>query len=302
MAPDVALALETMDHCNIGSIVNLDGRWGDELEENLDRYDRAHPGRFATFCHVNWRETNSPGFGSRLAHSLETSVAAGACGLKIWKDLGLDVRDDRRQLLLPDDARLDPLWETASRLRVPVLIHTGDPIAFFHPVDERNERLEQLRRSPRAARADLGPFWLQRLHDALEALVARHPGVNWIAAHVACQGEHLARVSRLLATYPNLHVDTGACMNELGRQPRAARHFFERHADRILFGSDMFAARAAEYQLWARFLETEDEYFSYAVADPLHGRWQIYGLGLSDDVLAQVYADNARRLIPGVKA
>ena len=100
---------------DLRAIVNLDGRWGDELEANLERYDRRHPGRFVTFCHLDWRETAAPGFGERLAQSLRRSLAAGARGLKVWKDLGLSLTDERGRLLLPDDQRLAPVWEVAAQ-------------------------------------------------------------------------------------------------------------------------------------------------------------------------------------------
>ena len=139
--PDVAAFIGLMDSCNIATMVNLDGRWGDELEANLDRYDRSHPGRFATFCHVDWDLLREPGPEARLAESLERSVSAGARGLKVWKDLGLGVRDAYGRMILADDPRLDALWDTAGRLGVPIAIHTADPVAFFDPVDQRNERL-----------------------------------------------------------------------------------------------------------------------------------------------------------------
>ena len=52
---DVGALIATLDEVGVEAIVNLDGLWGDELERNLDRYDRAHPGRFLTFCHVDLR-------------------------------------------------------------------------------------------------------------------------------------------------------------------------------------------------------------------------------------------------------
>ena len=100
---DVPRLLADMDAANLRTIVNLDGRWGDELEANLERYDRRYPGRFVTFCHLDWAETAAPGFGERLAQSLRRSLAAGARGLKVWKDLGLSLTDERGELLLPDD-------------------------------------------------------------------------------------------------------------------------------------------------------------------------------------------------------
>ena len=146
---DVDGLLRLMDVCNLRAIVNLDGRWGDELEENLDRYDRAHPGRFATFCHVDWTSAVASGdVGRAAAASLRGSVAAGAKGIKVWKDLGLHVRDTDGELLLPDDRRLAPLWDAAAELGVPVFIHTADPVAFFDPLDASNERVDELAEQP----------------------------------------------------------------------------------------------------------------------------------------------------------
>lgn len=76
-APDTTRLAELMDSCNIAAIVNMDGRWGAELEANLDRYDRSYPGRFATFCHVDWGAL-ADGAPGRLAASLADSVARGA--------------------------------------------------------------------------------------------------------------------------------------------------------------------------------------------------------------------------------
>ena len=153
---DVPRLLADMDAAGLQAVVNLDGRWGDELEANLERYDRRHPGRFLTFCHLDWSETATAGFGERLARDLRRSLSAGARGLKVWKDLGLSLTDERGRLLLPDDERLAPVWEAAADEGVPVLIHTADPRAFFAPVDAANERLEELLANPGWSYAHLG--------------------------------------------------------------------------------------------------------------------------------------------------
>jgi predicted TIM-barrel fold metal-dependent hydrolase len=285
----------------VAAIVNLDGMWGDELEANLQRYDRAHPGRFVTFAHLDWRETAEPGFGERMVVSLRDSVARGARGLKVWKHLGLRFRDDHDRLIAPDDERLDPVWSAAADLEVPVTIHLADPIAFFDPVDERNERLEELLGNPDwwCGGPDLPSF--DDLMVAFEALVARHPGTTFIGAHVACAAEDLAWVGRMLDTYPNLHADIAARIAELGRQPRAARALFERHPDRIVFGTDLFPPDREIYGVHFRFLETADEHFAYDTeGPPSQGRWAISGVDLSSEILTAVYSGNAHRLIPGL--
>jgi predicted TIM-barrel fold metal-dependent hydrolase len=299
--PDVGELLSVMDACNVATIVNLDGTWDDELEESLDRYDRAHPGRFVTFAHLDWRETAERGFGERMAASLRDSVARGARGLKVWKHLGLRFRDNHARLIAPDDERLAPVWETAADLEVPVTIHLADPIAFFDPIDERNERLEELLANPDWWFGGPGLPGFDHLMASFEALVARHPRTTFIGAHVACAAEDLGWVGRMLDTYPNLNADIAARIAELGRQPRAARALIERHPDRIVFGTDLFPPARDIYAVHFRFLETGDEHFSYDTEEPpSQGRWAISGLDLPSDILAAVYAGNARRLIPGL--
>lgn len=301
-APHVERLLDVMDACNVAAIVNLDGLQGDELRANLDRYDVAHPDRFLTFCQLDWTVTERAAFGERLAAELERCVRDGAGGLKVWKQLGLRIRDDRGDLLMPDDRRLSPLWETAASLSIPVTIHVADPVAFFEPLDGRNERLEELLANPDwhvGDRSTFPPF--DRIIESFEALVAAHPRTTFIGAHVACFAEDLAWVSRMLDTYPNLYADIAARIAELGRQPRAARALFLRHPDRILFGTDLFPPDEGMYATHFRFLETADEHFAYSGDDPPpEGRWAISGLELPDDVLRAVYGENARRTIPGL--
>lgn len=295
MERDVARLMGTMDACNVTSLVNLDGRWGRELEENLDRYDRAHPGRFHTFCHLDWRLLENGRGPDLLVASLERSLAAGARGLKVWKDLGLGVTA-RGRSILPDDPLLDPVWEAAGAAGVPVLVHVGDPVAFFLPQDGRNERVEEMLRNPSAVRHEGLPH-LHRLLDALERVVASHPRTSFVGAH-AIHPENLARVSAMLDRYPNLSIDIAAVAAQLGRQPRATRQLLLRHPKRVLFGTDIFPLRASVHRIYFRLLETGDEAFPYSDEPrPPNGRWPIYGIDLPPAVLKRIYHDNAARLL-----
>jgi hypothetical protein len=169
---DVGNLVAHMDEGNVETIVNLDGYWGDTLEANLDRYDRSHPGRFVTFCRLDWQECRQPGWPGRLAKSLRDSASRGACGLKVWKNLGLWVRDENGTVVLPDDDRIAPVWEVAREAYLPVLIHVADPPAFFEPLTEHNERLEELLVHPEWHFADPRFPRFAKLLDALERLVA----------------------------------------------------------------------------------------------------------------------------------
>ena len=299
LAADVEALIELLDAHEVAACVNLDGRWGSELEANLERYDRAHPDRFLTFCQLDWRRAaEGDDFAEALVASLRRSVQAGARGLKVWKTLGLAFRDAAGELLLPDDDRAAPVFAAAGELGLPVLIHTADPRAFFRPVDARNERLEELLRHPEWSFARPGFPTHAGLMESFEALVAAHPQTTFIGAHLAGNVEDLGWVSRMLAAYPNLYVDLAARLGDLGRQPRAARRLLCQHPDRVLFGTDDLPPNRAGLCGWFRFLESADECYPYTdEVPPPSGRWTVSALELPDEILRAIYADNARRVL-----
>jgi predicted TIM-barrel fold metal-dependent hydrolase len=298
---DVPAVLALMDSCNVQTVVNLDGCWGEELELNLDRFDRPHPRRFVTFCRLDWAECATPGWPERLGQSIVDSARRGAKGVKLWKDIGLRVRDEDGQLIFLDDPRLEPMWAAIANAGLPVLVHTADPAAFFEALDHTNERLEELLEHPDWLFH--GPQFppLSRLLDALEGAVAAHPEITFIGAHVGCYAEDLDWVDRMLTAHPNFYADIAARIAELGRQPRRTKRLIERHPTRLLLGSDVSPPTAEAYAKYFRFLETDDEYFPYSDEEPSEsGRWRISALGLDPALSAAVEGDNARAIIPAL--
>ena len=291
---------DAMDIAGITHYVDLDGGWGESiLRERLDKYKNHAPERYLAFAGVPWAEWADQGdsFGEHAADRLREQQRWGAQGLKIWKNFGLHEKDQHGARVAVDDVRLDPLWAASGELGLPVLVHVADPVAFFDPVDQYNERWEELHANPEwMFTSPPFPAFLTIL-EAFARVIERHPRTTFIGAHVACYAENLAWVSALLDRCPNLMVDFSARLGEIGRQPYAARRFFIKYADRIVFGTDS-GPSLDEYQLYYRFLETRDEYFNYTSGSeiPRQGRWHIYGLGLPDDVLEKIYRTNARRL------
>jgi len=290
--------LREMDKANVTMVMNLDGGWRASIDKALDRFSRPYPDRFIVFKTLNWkRHLPHADFGRRAAAELRAAVEKGAQGLKIFKRLGLMLRDSTGRLIAPDDRRLTPLWNTAAELGVPVLIHVADPPAFFMKLDRSNERWEEM---------NLHPDWCfntnsfpsyEELRRSQEKLFRRHKKTTFICAHVMSSGADLGYVRRALDRFPNVYVDIAARIAELGRQPYTARKFFVEYADRILFATDL-VPKAEMYRIYFRFLETEDEYFPYVNrAVPPQGRWRIYGVGLPDGVLKKIYSTNAKKLL-----
>lgn len=292
--------LDVLDEADVEILVDLDGGWGEDiLDRHLDHFKAAAPERFIHFGGVDWSKypEHKDGFGEWAAKRFRAQVERGAEGLKIWKALGFSVYDHQDQLVHVDDERLTPLWEMAAELGVPVLIHVADPVAFFDPLDQANERWEELHAHPEWHFPSPPYPAFMEIMEQLANLVKKHTDTTFIGAHVGCYSENLTWVGELMDQAPNFYVDISARISELGRQPFTARNFFIRYADRILFGTDL-AVDPDIYRLHYRFLETDDEYFNYSLEEiPPQGRWQIYGLHLPDEVLEKIYYLNAEKII-----
>jgi predicted TIM-barrel fold metal-dependent hydrolase len=292
---DPRQVVQVMDSTNVRTVVILTGMWGEKLQKVLDEMVKPFPGRFLVFIEIDWSKIDDANFSQEMVAQLDDAVARGARGLKILKDLGLGVRGKDGKLIAVDDPRLDPVWEECGRLGIPVSIHISDPEAFFHPVDARNERYEELIEHPDWS--FYGPRFPSKesLLAARDRVFARHPNTTFVALHMANWPERLDYVSEVLDRYPNVILEFGARQAELGRQPRRAREFFLQYQDRIMFGTDNGMSEEM-YRNHFRWLETSDESFDYW-GYPGQGRWKIYGMELPDAVLEKVYHSNAERML-----
>jgi predicted TIM-barrel fold metal-dependent hydrolase len=289
----IKTVLAAMDQLNVQVMVQANGVSGDRLTQQLDAIAASgHTDRFVVFTSVNWRGIG-PGFGARAAQQLEADVKAGALGLgEIGKDLGMRINKPDGTRLTLDDPELDPVWDMAGRLKIPVFIHTGEPAAFFEPLDYNNERWLELALFPDRRHQEGVRF--EELMAERDRMVMKHPHTTFILAHMGWHANDLARLGRMFDRMPNVYTEVGAILYDIGRQPRFAHEFFVKYQDRILFGKDSF--QPDEYPYYWRVFETADEYFDYY--RDYHAFWKLYGIDLPDDVLKKLYYENAEKLVP----
>jgi predicted TIM-barrel fold metal-dependent hydrolase len=307
-AASAADCLAVMDRKNIRTMVNLTGGYGENLQAAIDKLQNAHPGRFVVFTEPAWSKAADPGYSKQQADLIQDAHNRGAKGVKILKTLGLYLRENvtSGNLVRIDDPRFDAMWDVAGSLQMPIAIHSADPEAFFLPIDRFNERWEELHAHPDWSFYGRDFPSNHQLQEARRNIMRRHPRTQFVCLHVA-DSENLEYVSECLDSHPNMHVETAARIGELGRQPRLAQRFIDKYQDRIMFGTDAVPGGIETpqqifndklYEIYYRFLESNDEYFDYAPAPvPPQGRWRIYGLGLSHQILKKLYSDNAARLL-----
>jgi uncharacterized protein len=295
---EVDRLVREMDTINLRVMVNLSGGTGEQLRNTVAAMKGRHPDRFVVFANLNYEDINTPGYGKRAAARLEQDVKNGAQGLKIFKNLGMDVKYANGERVHVDDPEFDAVWDKCAELGLPVLIHIAEPSPFFDPWDYHNERWLELKQFPQRARPPEKYPRFETLIAERNHLFTKHPKTNFIAAHLAFHGNDLERLGRTLDSLPNMYVDIAAVLAELGRQPYSAHDFLVKYQDRVLMGKDIYDVN--EYKWYFRALETRDEYFEYY--RPRHAFWRIYGFQVPDEVLKKVYYKNALKLVPGVSA
>ena len=293
-----------MDSLNMGIMVNLSGRgFTSNVAESstflgnaLANVQKSYPKRLAIFTNINFANLGEPGWTEKAVKLLEDDIKNGAKGLKIYKSLGFNVKDTEGKRVRVDDPRLDAIWAKCGQLGVPVLIHTADPKPFWDPMDRFNERWLELKTHPGRKRSESNPVSWEQLIAEQHNVFRKHPKTTFINAHMGWYPNDLVKLDSLMKVFPNMLVEIGAVIAELGRQPRASRKFFEKYQDRILFGKDSWVP--SEYATYFRVLESDDEYFPYH--KKYHAFWRMYGMALPDEVLKKVYYKNALRIIPGL--
>jgi len=289
--------LKEMDEAGVWKCVSLDGRSAKDFYiEHLKKSQSVSADRLLVFFRPDWSRIDEPDFGKNEAARLENAVRLGACGVKVAKDLGLNVKDKTGKLVPVDDPRLDPVWAKCGELGIPVLMHISDPKAFFTPIDKYNERYDELGSHPQwSYYGDQFPPKMVLLEQR-NRVIERHPQTTFIATHMANLPEELDKVSQWLDRYPNMYVDINARISELGRQPYTARKFLIKYQERRVFGTDT-PCDAVAYRVYYRFLETDDEYIDPAPSHHQQGRWMIYGVHLPDPVLEKIYNKNALKVL-----
>ena len=289
----------SMDSINVRLMIAADNVSGDRLQRTMELVNGSPTmkDRVRLLTGINLSGVG-PGWAAKAVTQLEADVKGGAVGIgEIGKGFGLSTRKADGTRLRLNDPDLDPIWEAAARLKMPVFIHTADPQEFFREVDNTNERWLEVSLFPeRLYPQDKYPSFNQLMAER-DSLFLRHPKTTFVAAHLGWHANDLGRLGRMFDKMPNVLAEVGAVLYDIARQPRSAHDFFIKYQDRLLFGKDSF--QPEEYPYYWRVFETRDDYFDYY--RNYHAFWKLYGIDLPDVVLKKVYYQNALRIMPAIQ-
>jgi predicted TIM-barrel fold metal-dependent hydrolase len=285
--------VRNMDEVGIEKTMILTMSTGAAFDEIQRKYAK-YPERFEMWCGFDFTGYDKPGFGTGAVKELERCKQAGARGVGEIHDKGQGLRSGKLKApgMHPDDPRMDAVWDKCGELGMPISLHVADPIWMYQKMDRYNDGLMnayewRLDNQP-------GIVGLSGMVDILERTTARHRNTTFIACHLANLDYDLARLGEVLERNPNLYADISARYAETAPIPRFAAAFYEKHADRLVYGTDMGTDKPM-YRVTFRILESLDEHF-YEI-DQFSYHWSLNGFGLSDGILKQVYHDNAAKLL-----
>ena len=291
--------VETMDPLNLRVLTLADNISGERLVQVLGAINASpYKDRFRVLAGIDFRNVG-PGWAEKAIQQLRADIKAGALGVgEVGKQFGLRITKPDGSRLKVDDPEIDPLWAEFAKLDVPAFIHTAEPQEFFEPQDMKNERWLELSLFADRRNNQPGQVTFEQLMTERNNMIRKHPKTRFVLAHFGWHANDLQRLGKLLDEFPNVTVEAGAVLYDFGRQPRAARDFFVKYQDRILFGKDSY--QPDEFPYYWRVFETADEYFDYY--RDYHAFWKMYGMALPDDVLKKVYYKNAIRIFKGMPA
>ncbi len=268
---------------------------------------KASGGRIGWIAPLDPSGFESPGFARQETERLSGDFARGALAVKIYKSVGLHIRDSSGKYLMPDDATLSPVFAFLARNGKPLLAHLGEPRSSWMPLDPADPHYRYYKENPEwhMHRHPEAPSW-EAIIAARDRMLGAHPNLKVIGAHLGSMEHDVDEVARRLDKYPNFAVDTAARVPNLMRQPREkVRTFLIRYQDRVIWATDSLELNwsnpAEAAARWEAAYERDWKYF--ATNETIQeGAGAVQGLALPDAVLRKLFRENALRWIPGLDA
>jgi predicted TIM-barrel fold metal-dependent hydrolase len=280
--------------------------WREACQALVEQY----PQRYA-WCTTFDIPDFGPDYAERVIAELERDFANGAVACKVWKNVGMEIRKPSGEFLMVDDPLFDPIYDYLARSGRPALMHIGEPLACWQPLDENRPHSSYYRNHPEwhmYTKPEVPSHG--QIIDARDRMLARHPRLRVVGAHLGSLEYDVAEIARRLERYPNFAVDTSARMRDLAIQdPETVRQFLTAYADRVLFGTDVVARQPlsalsdTEREAWlARFESVYHQEFAYYETEEILtvANREVRGLGLPVDVLDRLYHGNAAEWYPGL--
>jgi len=277
---------------------------GREVEDALAlvRSSRGHVKLCTTFDPYKF---NDASFASEAIKQLDENFDQGAVAVKIWKNIGMEIKDRDGRFILPDDPKFTPIYQEIARRGKTLMSHLAEPDVAWGPPDPRDPSWSYYQQNPQWYLGDKPGYPAKKtILEARDHILASNPKLRMVGVHLGSMEKDLDEIARHFDRYPNFAVDTAARMDYLrAAPPEKVRAFLIKYQDRILYGTDLDLLPTANVE------ETLQEWKSTYLRDWMflatdqtierHGR-KSHGLKLPETVLRKIYRTNALHWLPGL--
>ena len=278
---------------------------------------RKHPRYYDWVTTFDLTRRNEPGWIAEVKEHLRDSFEHGALGVKVWKEIGMEIRNPAGEYIQIDDPMFDPIYEYMIRHKKPLIAHIGEPIQAWMPlpIGPNGKPTSYWATNPQWHFYDKPdkPSYVE-IMAARDRLLAKHPQLKVIGCHLGSLEIDVDEIAKRLDRYPNFAVGIdGRTRYFMAPARDKVRKFFIKYQDRILYGTDRSTgafsrsvkpATARDIESSRRSILDRHRQFSQYYATDAEMRWDYYtvrGLALPREVLQKIYYDNVVRWLPGAE-
>lgn len=297
------LRLHVLDIC-VADTHGIYGNLAAELVRAKDfvRSSQNHARLCVTFDPFGFEQKD---FAQNTVKQLRQEFAAGAVAVKIWKNIGMELKTPDNRYVMPDDAAFEPVYREIAAEDKTLIAHLAEPSSCWQAPNPDSPDYDYYKENPE---------WYMYLHPdhpskevilaARDHLLAENPKLRVVGAHLGSMETDVDEIAKRFDRYPNFAVDTAARMEYLMIQPRAkVRNFLIKYQDRVLYGTDLeFLNNESTPEALKEWQETYARDWKFLATDQIlqYKSRQIEGLNLPKPVLRRIYHDNAVRWLPGI--
>ncbi len=273
---------------------------------------KAFPKQLAyatTFSLDNW---DSDGWQQKQLTYLKESFDKGAIAVKVWKNVGMELRDKNGKFVMIDDPKFDPLFDYLTKNHIPLIGHLGEPKNAWLPLEQMTIKSNQSYFSKHPEyHMYLHPDYpsYDQLMQARDHVLEKHPRLQFIGAHLGSLEWSTEELAKRLDKFPNMAVDMAARISHLQLQSvtdyEKVRNFFIKYQDRLIYATDLEAGgtiNAPELEKKIHDSWTRD--WNFLVGDAMMNSTgfdaAFKGLRLPKTIVDKIYRQNAQKWFPGI--
>jgi len=268
----------------------------------LMRSGRGHIAMCTTFDPYKF---NDPDFDAESIKQINRDFEHGAVAVKIWKNVGMEIKDSQGRFIMADDAKLQPIYKDIAQHGKTLMTHLAEPDVAWGPPDASDPSWSYYQENPQWFLYSKPGFpSKQQILKARDRVLAENPHLRMVGVHLGSMEKDLDNIAARFDRYPNFAVDTAARMEYLMIAPtEKVRTFLINYQDRVLYGTDLDLLATADVpetlQEWQRTYARDWRFLATDEAFESEGR-KVHGLKLPPAVLQKIFRENALHWIPGL--